>query len=331
MVVINHCNPHQLNAYPTIPLAQSDPANIQKDFEIGSFARFGNPLVTISIQDRPDFHGVSHYKIREQLDLEDLLNDFIIIDDRTADSHAIWYVTSTEESRVKTASAIEYHNPPITHKGEEFTLWQARFLTQDLPLQWACFSAAVRGIEDDIQKYNHPYDPHNPQEEPFTLGLNFSKKEDARGFIPDAYIKAQYDEIDWSTNMSLRRTIAPIPPAVVRLTEEAARQSGLVSEWMPALQVPREGDTISTQASYDWDSPIWSQGKTSMAKRRRRNLSLTSPVNDTSLGTCQSRRFLGPGSRGFRDLSDKGNISAFLLKDVTKLNTNESQTLPEVA
>ena len=47
MVVINHCNPHQLNAYPTVPLAQSVATSIQKDFEIGSFARFGSPLVTI--------------------------------------------------------------------------------------------------------------------------------------------------------------------------------------------------------------------------------------------------------------------------------------------
>ena len=331
MVVINHCNPHQLNAYPTMPLAQSVAASVQKDFEIGSFARFGNPLVTISIQDRPDFHGVSLYSIREKLDLEDLLNDFIIIDDRTADSHAVWYVTSTEDSRVKTASAMRYHNPPITHEGEDFTLWQAHFLTQDLPLQWACFSAAVRGLEDDIQKYNHPYDPHNPQDEPFTLGLDFSKKGDARMFIPEAYIKAGYDEINWSTDINLRRTISPTPPAVVQLTEKAARESSLVSEWMPARRIPREADTISTQASYDWDSPIWSQDKASVAKRRMRSLSLTSPVNDTSVGTCQGKMFLGPGFRGFRDLSDKGNINALSLKDVTKLKANESQTLLGVA
>ena len=331
MVVISHCNPHQLNAYSTVPLAQSVAASIQRDFEIGSFARFGNPLVTISVQDRPDFHGVSHYSIREKLDLENLLNDFTIIDDRTADSHAIWYVTTTEDSNVKTAGAVRHGNPPITHEGEKFTFWQARFVTQDLPLQWACFSAAVRGIEDDIQKYNHPYDPHNPQDEPFTLGLDFSKKEDARMFIPDAYVKAEYDEINWSTDIDLRKKIAPTPPVVVQLTEEAARHSGLVSEWMPAWRVPREGDTISTQASYDWDSPIWPPVGTNVAKRRMRSLSLTSPVNDTLLGTCQSGTFLGPGFRGFWDLSDKGNISALLLKDVTKLNTNQSQTFLGVA
>ena len=318
MVVISHCNAHQLNAYSTIPLARSVAASIQKDFGYGSFARFGNPSVTISIQDRPDFHGLSHYSIREKLDLEGLLNDFIIIDDRTAESHAIWYVTTTEDSRVHTAGAIKSHNPPITHEGEDFTNWQVRSVTQDLPIQWACFFSAVRGIEDDIRKYDHPYDPHNPQDEPFTLGLDFSKKEDARIFIPTAFIKAEYNEIIWSTDINLRRTIVPTPPAVVQLTKEAARESGLVREWMPALRIPREGDIISTQASYDWDSPIWSQNGMSVARRRVRNLSLTSSVNDTSDGTCLSRLFLGPAFRGFRDLSDNGNISALLLKNVTK-------------
>ena len=259
MVVISHCNAHQLNAYSTVPLAQSVAASVQKDFGYGSFARFGDPDVTISIHDRPDFHGLSHYSIREKLDLEGLLNDFIIIDDRTADSHAIWYVTTTEDSKEYTASAVESHNPPITHEGEDFTLWQVRSITQDLPNQWACFSAAVRSIEDDIEKYYYPYDPHNLQDEPFTLGLDFSKNEVTRGFVPSAFIKAEYNEIAWSTDIDLRRRIVPNPPAVVQLTEEAARESGLVREWMPALRIPLEGDIISTQARYDWDSPIWSQ------------------------------------------------------------------------
>ena len=323
MVIISHCNAHQLNAYSTVLLAQSVAASVQKEFGYGSFARFGNPSVTISIQDRADFHGLSHYSIRQKLDLEGLLNEFIIIDDRTADSHAIWYVTTTEDSRVKTASAVKFHNPPITHEGEDFTIWQMRTVTQDLPIQWACFFSAVRSIEDDIQKYNHPYDPHNPQDEPFTLGLDFSKKEDARIFVQLAYIKAEYDEIAWSTDINLRRMIVPNPPAVVQLTEEAARKSGLVREWMPARRIPREGDIISTQASYDWDSPIWSQNGTSVARRRVRNLSLTSSVNDKSDGTCQSRMFLGPGFRGFGDLSDNGSIGALLLKNVTKPDLDE--------
>ena len=306
MVVINHCTPHQLNAYPTGPLAENVVASVEQDFAIGSFARFGNPLTTISIQDRPDFYDASHYSIREKLDLGGFLGDFVIIDDRTADSHAIWYVTTTEDSNVKTASAIKYDNPPVTFKEEDFTLWQGRFVTHDLPVQWACFFSAVRGLEDDIRRYNHPYDPHNPQDEPFTSGLNFSKKEDARMFIPTAYFEAAFEEIDWSTDIELRKLWSPRPSVVVRLREEVAREAGLVREWTPAHRIPRKGDTISMSASYDWDSPKWSQDDTSVVKRMR-SLSLMSPGNN-SMRTCQSRVLLGPTLDGFRDLSNSSDV-----------------------
>ena len=326
MVVINHCNPHQLIAYPTVPLAQSVATSVLHDFAIGSFARFGNPLVTVSIQDRPELHDVSHYNMRVKLDLEDLLDDFLVIDERTADSHAIWYITSTETSKAHTAAAMGGDSPPITHEGEDFTLWQARVLTQDLPIQWACFDSGVRDIEDDIQEYNYPYDPHNPQDEPFTLGVDYSKKEEGQGFLPEAYIKADFDEIDWSTDINLRRRIAPTPPVVVQLTEQAARESGLVSRWRPVQPIPREGDTISTSAPYDWDSPKWSEDGTSVAKRGTRSLSLLSPGNDTSVRKCSSRMLLGPGFRRFRDLTNKDNVNALLFKNVPKLKTNDSQT-----
>ena len=106
MVVIYHCNPHQLYAYPTVHLGESVIASVQHDFAAGSFARFGNPDVTISVQDRPDFHGSFHYQIREKLDLEDLLGESLIIDDRTAHSHAVWYVRTTETSKYHTDMAI---------------------------------------------------------------------------------------------------------------------------------------------------------------------------------------------------------------------------------
>ena len=315
MVVINHCTPHQLNAYSTVPLAQSVTTSVQHDFAIGSFARFGNPVVTLSIQDRPDFHGASHYNMREKLDLEGFLEQFLIIDDRTADSHAIWYVETTGTSKEHAAMASGGDNPPITHEGEDFPLYQARILTQDIPIQWALFDAGVSDLEDDIEKYNHPYDPHNPQLEPFTLGLDFSRKQDVQGFLIEANIKAAFEEVNWSTDIELRRQILPNPPVVVRLTEEAAREAGLLSVWRPAQQIPRQRETVSMTAPYDWDSPKWSLDGTSVAKRRsRRGLSLLSPGSDTAVRTCQSRMLLGQGFSGFRDLTTSSSRLASLLE-----------------
>ena len=327
MVVINHCTPHQLNAYPTTPLTPNVAASVEQDFAIGSFARFGNPLEIISIQDRPDFHGASHYSIREKLDLEGFLEDFLIIDDRTAASHAIWYVETTENSKAYTALAIGDDEPPITYPGEDFILWQARILTQDVPIQWTCFDVGVRDLLDDLEKYNHPFDPHNPQQEPFTLGLNFSLKEDGQGYLGEAYIEAEFQEINWSTDIELRKQIIPNPPVVVQLTAEAARDAGLLSIWRSAQRVPRPGETIKTSAPYDWDSPKWSQGGTNVSKRNLSTLSLVSPTSDVEAGTCQSKRLLGPGFSGLRNSSRTSRINALLLGH----KANVSQTLSGVA
>ena len=308
MVVITPCNPTQLHAYPTLPVTEDVINSVQHDFAIGSFARFGNPCVTISIQDRPDFHGASHYSIREKLDLEGFLEDFLVVDDRTAESHAIWYVETTESSKLHTALATEAGDPPVTYEGENFPVWHARILTQDLPIQWACFYAAVRDINDDIRQYTHPYDSRNPQDDPFTLGLDFANKEDADAFVPDAYLTATFEEVDWSTDVVDRRFIAPLPPVVVKLTEEAASVAGLLRPWRSARQIPRPGDTISLSAPYDWDSPRWSQNGTSLAKRGRRGLSLISPVVDESVGSCQSRSVLGPGLSRIRTLAGVSNF-----------------------
>ena len=291
MVVINHCNPHQLNAYPTVPLSQSVIASFQQDFAIGNFARFGNPYVTVSIQNRFDFQYASHYSIRERLDFEGFLEQFLLIDSRTADSHAIWYVETTKTSRDYTAMAIEGGEPPVTHAGEDFTVWQARILTQDVPIQWAGLDVGATDLAQDIEQYTHPYDPHNPQQEPFTLGLNLSRKEDAQGFLGPAYIEADFEEVEWSTDIEDRRRFLPVPPAVIRLTEGAALETGLLSTWSFAQHVPRQGETVSMTAPYDWDSPKWSLAGTNLSKRGLRNVLTTTQTNSTSARVCQKRGF----------------------------------------
>ena len=146
-------------------------------------------------------------------------------------------------------------------------------------------------------------------------------------FIPETFITANHDKISWSTDISLRRNISLVSLVAAQLMEETARESGLVSERMPALRIPRDGDTISTQACYDWDLTKWPQVGTTVAKRRSRSLSLISPVNDTSVETCQSRILLRPVSRELRDLWDTNNMNNLILKDVRKVNTNQSETL----
>lgn len=224
--------------------------------------------------------------------------------------------------------AIEDQNPPITHKGENSTVWQARIATQDMPVQWACFDVAVRDLLDDIEPYSSPYDPHNPQQVPFTLGIDWSRKEDAAGFWGDAYIEAEFEEIVWSTDIHTRRLISPTPPVVVRLTRNATREAGLLSAWRSAERTPRPGDTVSTSAPYDWDSPKWSQHETSVLKRSLSTLSLLSPTASASARTCRSRSLFGPGSYRFRTLAgDTSGVNGLSLARKAQV----FQMLPEPA
>ena len=327
MVVINHCTPDQLTAYSTVPLTLDVTASVHQDFAIGSFARFDDPLVTISIHDRPDFHNASHYQIRETLDREGFLDEFLLLDDRTASTHAIWYIETTETSRYYTADAIRDHNPPIEYEGEDFVLWQGRFLTQDFPIQWEIFFSGGRDLIDDIQPYISPYDPHNPQVQPFTLGLKFSSKEDGEGFLGDAYLEAEFDEVEWSTDIKLRRLIVPPSSVMIRLTEKAAREAGLLSQWSQGDHVPRPGETVTMFAPYDWDSPKWSLNQTSDFNKSLRSLSLDSPTADASGGTCRSKNLLRLSGAGFHNLSSTRGNNALLFKN----KANASRTLSEVS
>ncbi|KAI4222340.1 MAG: hypothetical protein L6R36_006225 [Xanthoria steineri] len=84
------CAPIVLNAYSTVPLLPELRTSVLHDYNIGSFARFHQPESVISIHDRPDFHGLSHLEIRIRLDSENKKDKLAIIDETTAESHALY-------------------------------------------------------------------------------------------------------------------------------------------------------------------------------------------------------------------------------------------------
>ena len=191
MVLFPNCHPDILNAYSTVPLTPNIITATQHAIWDGSFARFGNPTVTVVIHDRPEFYNISHYQIRTRLDSESMLSDFLVIDENTVASDAAWLVESTEQCHLDTASAIEGGYPPITHPGENFTLWQIHQRTSDLPVQWASWSVGSGDMAESLYHRYIPYDPHNPQMPPFTLGVNWTDRANA-GFWGPAYIKANF-------------------------------------------------------------------------------------------------------------------------------------------
>lgn len=254
------CIPRVLNAYPTLPLLPSVRQSVVHDFNVGSFARFQNPTSVISIHDRSDFHTLSHSEIRQRLDAEGHKDEEIIIIDRdTVTNHAIWFVRSTADSAVFADIQTEGGFPPEQYAGET-PLYKLHIMTQHLPLE---FDFEIGGGKSILENLPEPYDPHNPQNPPYSMGVDFSKKEDAYHnawyFFPT--ITASPGEYEFSDDPRARQQPQfwpPDPPHVVRLTHQAARIAGLLSEWeawQNPLPDPRQ--SIKFDAHYDWDSPKW--------------------------------------------------------------------------
>ena len=251
------CIPRVLNAYLTVPLLPSVRQSVVHDFNVGSFARFQNPSSIISIHDRSDFHGLSHYEIRQRLDGEGHGNvEIVIIDTDTVTNHAVWFVRSTADS----AFYAELGQFPPKQYPEETPLYKLHILTQHLPME---FDFEIGGGKSILENLPDPYDPHDPQIPPYSAGVDYSKKEDAYHnawyFFPT--ITAAPGEYEFSDDPKARHQPQfwpPDPPHVVRLTRQAARMAGLLSEWVEwvnALPGPRQ--SIRFKAHYDWDSPKW--------------------------------------------------------------------------
>ena len=228
MVVFPGCDPSILQAYSTVPLDANVVAAVQKEFNAGAFAQFNDPMTKLQINDRPDLHGLTHLDIRDKLDAENLTGAFGLLDQDTAATSAVWWITTTEESKQTTVDFSEAEMPPISYPEEPFVLWKLHLWAQDLPLQWVNWDISNTDLADDISNVD-PYDPHDPQIPAYTMGVNFSDPDQARSWIPDAYVTAEFSELEFSTNASLREQFLPRPPAVNRLTAAAAYEAGLLS------------------------------------------------------------------------------------------------------
>ncbi|CAL8579803.1 hypothetical protein XPA_005534 [Xanthoria parietina] len=263
------CIPYVLQVYSTIPLTENIIAMFHHDFNIGSFAQFGDPSGVALINNRTDFYNMSHLAIRQHLDAENLEDGFILLDE-TAASHAVWFVPTTEDSYFYTQSATSYGHPPVAYPGENFTLWRTHILTQDLPPAYNLFISGDIFFDDflpggDIRTRAHPYDPHDPQDEPFTEGRDYATEEGAEGFCGMAQINANSPEVMHTSDPHVTRHL-PFhpPPGAVALTREAAWLAGLksgydgVEEWSSwGDRPPQPGDVVGLSANYDWDSPRW--------------------------------------------------------------------------
>ena len=159
----------------------------------------------ISIHDRLDFHSLSHFEIRHRLDAEGHDSQIIIIDSDTAASHAVWFVLSAEESAAWTDPEDGIGFPRKEYPGE-IPLWKLHILTQHLPLEYDMVEGGGKGIWEDLSE---PYDPHDPQIPPYSMGVDFSKKEYAMSSAWYALVHITASSESMSSAMIQRRDSNP--------------------------------------------------------------------------------------------------------------------------
>ena len=265
MVIISHYPPIlTLNAYSTVPLTPEMITTTQHGFYDGTSARFGNTEVAVAIHNRTSFHGLSHYDIRVALDAEGVLDPFVVLDARTPELDAIWYVETTAKCRAWDS----YISPRITYPYENFTTWQVHIRVPDLPITQLAWAVGAGSLVESVPS---PYDPHDPQPDIFHYEYyNYScpvghqdqgllNWTDPEQFLWGANlgVTANWTEVMWRNNTGQAKTVPHHYPFVVTLTEEAARENGFVPYWNPRDEVGRPGQVVQLSGKCDWDSPLW--------------------------------------------------------------------------
>ncbi|KAI4102382.1 MAG: hypothetical protein LQ345_007375 [Seirophora villosa] len=250
-----------LEAYSTAPLTLEMNRTVQHGFYNGTYARFGDPQVTVTIHDRPEFHGKSHYDLRNLLDSEGMKDDFIVVDETTPDLDALWYVTSTGYSKLQ--AKTEKPGDVVHYPDEDFTLWHVHVRTPDMPLNvfgWreGCHPFSQALAQND---YLNPYDPHDPQDRLLKSNIDWTNPEITGSVWGPAEITAiSGTEVEWSTDKALCQQALPTATICARLTVEAATRSGLLQAWFYQGRIIPPGGEVFLQAPYDTRSPVWRTG-----------------------------------------------------------------------
>ena len=135
-------SPNVVQVFSTLALTANLTSLFHRDFNIGTFAQFGdaNTLARIDHRsERTEFRNLSHLAIRQLLDAENFKDDFILIDKNTPQNQAIWWIVSTETCEL-------VMDPVISYPRVDFVLWQIHMLIRDLAYEYDGISSGETQI-----------------------------------------------------------------------------------------------------------------------------------------------------------------------------------------
>lgn len=149
-------------------------------------------------------------------------------------------------------------------------MWQLLFLTQHADLEYRIRQARFTELLELAHQYPL-YDPHSPQQPPFSPGKDFANKSEAAGFLGKAFVTASFEEIEWTADQHVIaprfKRLMPHPPPIlfiVKLKPDMAAGAGVASNWASPYPVPGVGDPLAALGMvfefgqrFDWDSAQW--------------------------------------------------------------------------
>ncbi|KAL8809297.1 MAG: hypothetical protein Q9223_001698 [Gallowayella weberi] len=253
MVLINHDIQRSISAYAVTPLTAEISRTVHRGFYDGTYACYGDPMVNLTIYDRPEFHGMSHYDMRIALNKEGQEDLFLVIDEKTADMDAVWVVETTEMDEF--FKNFEDPRRTIYHPDEKFTLWQAHMRVPDVPNYLVNLYFGCADLMEDVLEFYDRYDPHDPQNKLITWGDNWTDPEIKASKWGPAYVKANLSELEWGEDP--QHYDPEQFPVVARLNAAAARESGLLQSWSWQSRLAPAGSEVRLFAYYDPKSPLW--------------------------------------------------------------------------
>ncbi|KAL9562299.1 hypothetical protein ACKAV7_013382 [Fusarium commune] len=234
-----------LKCYLATPFTDDELKAFKSAFELGAYYKSA-PLMQIKIVHAPDdYLGKSHQYMRAKETEAGNKDPFIVVDKEAKSRRAVWYIDQfAEEAQVEDGVAESTD-----------VIMKILIQTEGLAINHINYAIANSSIEEDLD--NCAVDlplTQNPRHR--NLAGRADKSRWYQQPQQDAWVIAEPEEFEESTDPELLNDFSPRPDKVVRLKEDAAKSVGLASSWT----IPGDAKPIDlTQKEFPEGSVVFQQ------------------------------------------------------------------------
>ncbi|KAH7069561.1 hypothetical protein BKA63DRAFT_84924 [Paraphoma chrysanthemicola] len=206
----------RLMAILVADLTPTELDEVQNKFGIGANLCNPYPAEELFIHDRREWASHPHANMMRAMSNIDPL---LVIDAQTPQDGGVWYIEGFAESVDVESGQAENTN----------TLFKLRMKLEDVVISYQNYSVANTSIRDDMDQVGipSPIPETFAQKTLFTLGIDFINER----YTQPTWVTATPDELQVSTENSLRDKFLPRPDKLYRLKQDVAHAHGLKCAW----------------------------------------------------------------------------------------------------